>query len=197
MDIIFECPNCKQELSIDEAGAGTEIECPACNRKVVVPEADAQPPTPAPAASIAPPPASQLPRAPGGGPAAESHVTMPTGDNPVRGIINAMASSAAAKESKHFVVPVHEGPTEVLIAKPLPTLEVAAKESDRQMRVKSFRHSDHVEVGKDHFDEHINQWLGKVGEPNIISISPFTYTHQDLASRAWVTDYGLLIVYRG
>ena len=65
------------------------------------------------------------------------------------------------------------------------------------MRVKSFRHSDHVEVGKDHFDEHVCQWLGKVGEANVISISPFTYTHQDLASRAWVTDYGILIVFRG
>lgn len=111
--------------------------------------------------------------------------------------MNAMASSAAAKESKHFVVPVHEGPAASLIEKPLPTLDVAAKETDRQMRVKSFRHSDHVEVGKDHFDEHLNQWLGKIGEPNIISLQTFTYTHQDLASRAWVTDYGVMVVYRG
>ena len=108
-----------------------------------------------------------------------------------------MAASAAAKENKHFVVPVHAGPTESLIAKALPTLDVAAKETDRQIRMKSFRHSDHVEVGKDHFDEHMNQWLGKVGEANIIRINTFAYTHQDLASRAWITDYGVLVVYRG
>ncbi|MBL9166970.1 MAG: hypothetical protein JNN07_04450 [Verrucomicrobiales bacterium] len=181
MDIIFECPHCKTELSIDAAGAGSEIECPSCSRTVTVPAAgDA--PEPAP---TAPPPETPA-STPASATSFSSHKVM-----------NAMASSAAAKEFKHFVVPVHEGPTEMLISKPLTTLEVAAKESDRQMRVKSFRHSDHVEVGKDHFDEHVCQWLGKVGESNVISISPFSYTHQDLASRAWITDYGLLIVYRG
>ncbi|MBI1839617.1 MAG: hypothetical protein HYR88_02050 [Verrucomicrobia bacterium] len=178
MDIIFECPTCKQELSIDAVGAGSQIDCPQCNTKVVVPHPDAaQLEAAAKAAAAAPAPPSPPPT--------------------IGKEINAMASSAAAKEFKHFVVPVHEGPTESLIAKPLPTLEVAAKETDRQMRIKSFRHSDHVEVGKDHFDEHLNQWLGKVGEANVITISTFVYTHQDLASRAWITDYGVLVVYRG
>lgn len=184
MDIIFECPTCKQELSIDAEGAGSQIDCPACNTKVTVPNPDEElvaAPAPAPIAGkpgTPPPPAAS--------------------DKPTpSAVINPMSTSAAAKESKHFSVPVHAGPTESLIAKPLPTLEVAAKETDRQMRIKSFRHSDHVEVGKDHFDEHLNQWLGKVGEQNIIKISTFSYTHQDLASRAWVTDYGVMVVYRG
>jgi len=34
-------------------------------------------------------------------------------------------------------------------------------------------------------------------EQNIVRLSTFTYTHQDLASRAWITDYGILAVYRG
>lgn len=189
MDIIFECPHCKTELSIDAAGAGSEIECPTCSKTVVVPEAGVAPEAAAPVAAPAPTPAPSATQATPP-PASQS-------DFAAHKVMNAMASSAAAKEFKHFVVPVHEGPTEMLITKPLTTLEVAAKESDRQMRVKSFRHSDHVEVGKDHFDEHVCQWLGKVGESNVISISPFTYTHQDLASRAWITDYGLLVVYRG
>jgi DNA-directed RNA polymerase subunit RPC12/RpoP len=181
MDIIFECPTCKQELSIDAEGAGSQIDCPACNTKVTVPNPEAEPaaaPAAAKSAQPTPPPAASDKPAPSA-------------------VINPMSTSAAAKESKHFSVPVHAGPTESLIAKPLPTLEVAAKETDRQMRIKSFRHSDHVEVGKDHFDEHLNQWLGKVGEQNIIKISTFSYTHQDLASRAWVTDYGVMVVYRG
>ena len=181
MDIIFDCPSCKQELSIDSEGAGSQIDCPSCNTKVTVPAAPEEEPA-APAAK----PAAAEPATP----AAPAAPTRPP-------VMNAMLSSAAAKESKHFSVPVHAGPTESLIVKSLPTLEVAALESDRQMRIKSFRHSDHVEVGKDHFDEHLNQWLGKVGEPNIIKISTFSYTHQDLASRAWVTDYGVMVVYRG
>ena len=184
MDIIFECPSCKQELSIDAAGAGSQIDCPQCSNKVVVPQPD---PAQVEAAAKAP----TAPAAPAASGAADP--PPPTAGK----VINAMASSAAAKEFKHFVVPVHAGPTESLIERPLPTLEVAAKETDRQIRIKSFRHSDHVEVGKDHFDEHLNQWLGKVGESNIIKISTFAYTHQDLASRAWITDYGVLVVYRG
>ncbi len=188
MDIIFECPHCKQELSIDEAGAGSEIECPSCNRQVTVPEPKPetaeQEPEVAPKAATPAPPAS--------GPSTPAASTPAPAPQPPKA-----SASAPLKVSKHFVVPVHEGPTESLIAKPLPTLEVAAKESDRQMRVKSFRHSDHVEVGKDHFDEHVNQWLAKVGEQNVISLTTFTYTHQDLASRAWITDYGILAVYRG
>lgn len=184
MDIIFECPHCKTELSIDEVGAGSEIECPTCSRTVMVPSEDTSTHAGARPVSEA-------------APAAPEPETPPPGVLGSGKVMNAMATSAGAKEFKHFVVPVHEGPSEMLIAKPLTTLEVAAKETDRQMRVKSFRHSDHVEVGKDHFDEHVCQWLGKVGEANIISISPFAYTHQDLASRAWITDYGLVIVYRG
>jgi hypothetical protein len=92
-------------------------------------------------------------------------------------------------------VPVHDKPTEVLIEKPLPPLEVAAKEGIK-LRVKTFRRSDCVEVGKDHFDEIVTAFLNKVGEANVVTITPITYTHQDLASREWITEFGVLIVYR-
>ena len=113
---------------------------------------------------------------------------------PPAGPINAMA--AAAKEEKHFAVPIHDKPTENLIGKPLQPLEAAAKGAIK-LRVKTIRHSDCVEVGKDHFDEMVTAFLEKTGEPNIVTISTFNYTHLDLGSRAWVTDYGAFIVYRG
>src|SRR5579862_5475366 len=37
MDIIFDCPNCQQELAVDSAGAGTEIECPSCGETITIP----------------------------------------------------------------------------------------------------------------------------------------------------------------
>ena len=110
--------------------------------------------------------------------------------------LNPIMASAAAREEKHFSVPVHDKPAESLIAKPLPPLEVSAKEGIR-LRVKTIRHSDHVEVGKDHFDEFVTQFLEKVGEAQVVTVSTFNYTHQELASRAWVTDYGVMVVYRG
>ena len=125
-------------------------------------------------------------------PEAEGQPDAPPGPR----IIDAMASSAARKEEKHFSVPVHDEPTESLITKPLVPLDVAAKEAIK-LRVKTIRHSDCVEVGKDHFDEVVTKFLEKIGETHLVSITPITYMHQDLASRHWIDDYGVLLVYRG
>jgi len=111
-------------------------------------------------------------------------------------IIDAMSTSAARKEEKHFSVPVHEKPAESLIAKPLVPLDVAAKEAIK-LRVKTIRHSDCIEVGRDHFDEVVTKFLEKIGETHLVSITPITYMHQDLASRQWIDDYGVMILYRG
>jgi transcription elongation factor Elf1 len=156
MDVIFNCPQCEQELSVDATGVGSEIECPACGQTIVIPE----------------------------GTRVEPHA------------VSSIATSAAAKEDKHFKVPQHDAPSESLIAKPLKPMEAAAREGI-SMRVKSIKRSDCVEVGKDHFDEVVTAFLEKTGEANVISISTFNYTHMDLATRAWVTDYGAFIVYRG
>jgi DNA-directed RNA polymerase subunit RPC12/RpoP len=113
-------------------------------------------------------------------------------------VLNPMASSAAARaEQPHFKVPTYEKPPPAAaIEKPLAPLEAAAKHTDKQIKVKTIRHSDHIEVGKDLFDEHVTQILQKIGETNIISITPIAYTHMDMATRAWITDYGVLVVYR-
>lgn len=105
---------------------------------------------------------------------------------------------AIPKEEKHFKVPTYDkAPPVAAIEKSKPPLEVAAKETDKKIRVKTIRHSDHVEVGRDLFEEHVSEFLQKVGETNIINIQPFSYTHMELASRQWITDYGILVVYRG
>ena len=117
----------------------------------------------------------------------------PEGGHPV----NAIASSAAAKVEMHLRVPVHKGPTASLIEKPKPPLEVAAKESDKKLRVKTIRHTDCIEVGHDKFDEVVSNFLHKVGEQNINSINALTYTHLDIGSQKLMTDYAVMVVYRG
>jgi DNA-directed RNA polymerase subunit RPC12/RpoP len=178
MDVIFNCSHCQQELEVDSSGAGTEIECPSCGETILIPAADSARAKPVPAS--APVPAPALPPKPGG-----SHT------------LNPIASSAAAKEEKHFSVPVRDVPTEQLIEKPLPPLEVAALESDKKVRVKTIRHTDCIEVGHDRFDEVVTNFLGKVGETNIVSINTLTYTHLDVGSQKLITDYAVLIVYKG
>ena len=167
MDIIFNCPKCEQELAVDSAGAGSEINCPSCAEKIVIPSSP-KPKAPAP-------PAPHDPAHP----------------------VNPMASSAAAKVEMHLKVPVRDKPSESLIEKPLVPLEFAAKESDRKMKVKTIRHTDCIEVGHDKFDEVVTGFLQKVGETNIVSLTPMTYTHLDIGSQKLMTDYAVMVIYRG
>jgi DNA-directed RNA polymerase subunit RPC12/RpoP len=171
MDVIFNCPRCEQELAVDSSGAGSQITCPSCGSPILIPE----PETVIPRAGAAEP----------GAPRVEVHP------------INPIASSAAARVEMHLKVPVHKTPTESLIEKPLAPLEVAAKESDKKIRVKTIKHTDCIEVGHDKFDEVLTSFLGKVGEANIISITTLTYTHLDIGTQKLMTDFGVMVVYRG
>jgi DNA-directed RNA polymerase subunit RPC12/RpoP len=118
--------------------------------------------------------------------------------NPMNIHLNPIASSAAAKQEYHFTVPVHDAPSEVLIKKPAPPLEAAAKsDTDKRIRLKCIRRTDCVEVGHDRFDEIVSDVLQKIGESNIITITPLTYTHMDLGTRQMLTDFGVMIIYRG
>lgn len=102
------------------------------------------------------------------------------------------------KVEKHFTVPVHEGaPAEKLIHKANRPLDIVAKDGDKTMRIKTFKRSDCQEVGHDHFDEIVSTFLEKVGQLNIVSISPVNYSYEELATRKILTDYGVMIVYKG
>ena len=174
MDVIFNCPKCEQELAVDSIGAGTEIQCPSCGESIVIPE----PETVVPRGGI-----PTLPRDPSAA-GLEAHP------------VNPIASSAAARVSLHLRVPTNKA-AESLIAKPLIPLEVAAKESDKKIRTKTIRHTDCIEVGHDKFDEVVTNFLSKVGEDNIISINPINYTYLDIGTQKLMTEYGVLVVYRG
>ena len=173
MDVIFNCPKCEQELAVDSSGAGSEIDCPSCGETITIPDPNMVPGSGIPTLS---PEQSGVRVAP----------------NPA----NPIASSAAAKVEMHLRVPSNKAP-EVLIAKPLVPLEVAAKESDRKIRVKTIKHTDCVEVGHDKFDEVVTGFLGRVGESNIISITTLSYSHLDIGTQKLLTDFGVMVVYRG
>ena len=178
MDIIFNCPNCEQELAVDASGAGSEIECPSCSEVIIIPS-----------------PGTKGTRTNG----TDSPHGLPTfGSSPSETMnpSNPIASSAAARVERHLKVPVRKT-SESLIAKPLVPLEVAAKSSDKKMRVKTIRHTDCIEVGHDKFDEFVTNFLQKVGEANVVSITPLTYTHIDIGSQKIMTEYAVLVVYKG
>jgi ribosomal protein S27E len=172
MDVIFNCPKCEQELAVDSTGAGTEISCPSCGETIVIP---------------APELVVNRPGVESAAGAARVDV------HPV----NPIASSAAAKVEMHLRVPDHKTPTASLIAKPLVPLEAAAKETDKKIRVKTIKHTDCIEVGHDKFDEVVSGFLGKIGESNVISITTLTYTVLDIGTQKLMTDFGVMVVFRG
>jgi ribosomal protein S27E len=56
MDIVFNCPNCEQELAVDSSGAGSRLECPTCHETITVPAAPAgaEPALPPPSLAASP-----------------------------------------------------------------------------------------------------------------------------------------------
>ena len=40
-------------------------------------------------------------------------------------------------------------------------------------------------------------FLGKIGESNIVSINTLAYSYLDVGSQKLITDYGVMIVYKG
>ncbi len=168
MDVIFNCPKCEQELAVDSSGAGSEINCPSCGELITIPEPEL------------------VPSGTGEGESGARLEVHP---------VNPMASSAARKVEMHLKVR-SDKQTEMLIEKPPPPLEVAAKETDKKLRVKTIRHTDCIEVGHDKFDEVVSAFLQKIGEANVVSITTLAYTHLDIGTQKLMTDFGVMIVYR-
>ena len=170
MDIIFNCPHCEQEMAIDSSGAGSEIHCPSCNQKITIP------------AAATPPSHESTPAGSADSGSQHSHT---------------IASSAAAKVEMHLKVPVRDKPGEVLIAKPKLPLEAVAKGADKKIRMRTIRHAACIEAGHDKFDERVTEFLHEVGEPNLIGVHTISYTFFDVGTQKILTDYGLIIMYRG
>jgi DNA-directed RNA polymerase subunit RPC12/RpoP len=167
MDIVFNCPNCEQELEVDNSGAGTDIECPSCHETITIPD--------------------QSTRA---GVLGE--------EQPAAGVgASAIATSAAAKVEKHLKVPVRDTPGERLIVKARPPLESVVRGAGKQLIQRTIRHAQCVESGHDKFDEVVSKFLNEVGEVNIVGVHTISYTYLDIGSQKMLSDYGVLVIYRG
>jgi DNA-directed RNA polymerase subunit RPC12/RpoP len=168
MDIIFNCPNCDQELAVDAEGAGSQINCPSCGQRLTIPSSEK---TTTDSLPIVPPPASAS--------------------------IGTPAAAVASKKELRLKVPVRDTPGEVLISKAKPPLEGVQKGAGKRLRIRTIRRASCIESGHDHFDEKVSEFLHEVGEANIISIHTIGYEIFDVGVQKIMTDYGILIVFRG
>jgi hypothetical protein len=106
-------------------------------------------------------------------------------------------STPSPRDEKRMAVPSSQKPIESLIQKPNKSLELAAKESKPGMRVKTIRHSDCKEVGKDKFDEVVSDFLNKIGDQALVSITPINYSYLDIGTQKLLADFGVMVIYRG
>jgi len=97
----------------------------------------------------------------------------------------------------HLKVPTHDKPAESLIKKAPVPLEAVARGADKRICVHTIRHDKCIDAGHDKFDEITTEFLVGVGEQNLISIHGVNYEHFDVKTQKVMTDYGLVILYRG
>jgi DNA-directed RNA polymerase subunit RPC12/RpoP len=112
--------------------------------------------------------------------------------------VGGTVAAAAPTVERRFSVPVTDKPSEPLIQKPLPSLEAQAQREGKKMtRVKTIRHSDCKEVGHDNFDATVTEFLNKIGDENIVSMTPINYSYVEMGTQKLLNDFGVMIVYRG
>lgn len=157
---------------MDQSGAGSEIECPSCGETITIPAASG--PGAGKVTTGQLPPAVPPPSAP-----------------------SAINSSAAAKMELHLKVPVRDKPAEPLIGKAKPPLEAVQKGAGRQLRIRTIRRAACIENGHDLFDDKVSAFIQEVGESNILSTHVVSYEQFDVGVQKIMTDYGLMIIYRG
>lgn len=196
MDTSFSCPKCQLHITADECVVGEEIDCPECGEKFRVPPPAKPKPRPvpvvvksaapaAPAAHPAPAPAAAPVPAAAAPPASPAAATAPEAPKP--------EAKPAAPEHKPLVVPHHTGPSESLVKK---VAHAEHKNEAPKIRVKTIKRGACVEVGHDLFDEKVTDFLNKVGQENIINISPIGYGAMDSTGHM-LPDYGIMIIYKG
>jgi hypothetical protein len=63
--------------------------------------------------------------------------------------------------------------------------------------MRTIRHAACIEAGHDKFDERVTEFLHEVGEVNLIGVHTISYTFFDVGTQKILTDYGLIILFRG
>ena len=71
------------------------------------------------------------------------------------------------------------------------------KGAGKKLRIHTIRRASCIESGHDHFDERVSEFLNQVGETNLIGVHTINYEHFDVGVQKIMTDYGVLIVFRG
>jgi len=114
--------------------------------------------------------------------------------------VQEILAAAATQETKprhrvNLTLPSAGKDAGAMIEKANKSLEVSAKLAI-SLVVRTIRHAECVVNGRNRFDEMVAEVLSGVGEGNLHSVSPITYSYVDAATKQVLTDYGVLIIYK-
>ncbi len=120
----------------------------------------------------------------------------PPAIDPTEEILAATATPELKPRQRiNLTLPSSAPGSSALIEKANKPLEVAAK-LGISFVVRTIRRSECIVNGKDRFDDMVAEVLSGVGEGNLHSISPISYSYVDKASQMALMDYGVMIIYK-
>lgn len=149
MNIVFNCPHCQVQMTVDESGVGESVECPTCNQEFVIPQGRPEAEVKVEQAAPAAPAAAPAIAAPAQKPKEEKKPKIPTGTDLASLMPNQKKKAAAEGDA---------GPG---------------------IRVKCFQHHLCIDMGKDLFDGMVAKFLAGVAKEDIITASPLSYSYKD------------------
>ena len=130
MEIIFNCPHCEQELSVDADGAGEQIKCPTCGETITIPPKSTKT-------------THGIAIRPIGTPGGRRSRSMPS------------LRPLPPKWNCGSKCPCTKRPSAPLIEKSKMPLDAIAKGADKKIRIHTMRRAQCVESGHDKFDEKV------------------------------------------
>lgn len=193
MNILFNCTNCSQEMSVEQAAIGAEIDCPNCGVKLVIPEGVPDPESmPQERDSETPAGESDDASAP-----APPKVEAPKAEEPPKKLAVPIRGKDAPKERlEEFSRKGVKSKSEKEKGKEKDKEQKAGEKKENQIRVKTIRRNQCLEMGHDNFDDVVGDFLQSIDEKSVISINTTSYSYFDSQGKP-LSDYGVLIVYKG
>ena len=192
MNILFNCTNCTQEMSVEKAAIGAEIDCPNCGEKLVIPEGkpdpESTPETDSPASADATEKAGGESPAPAPPKGEEKKAEEP----PKKLAVPIRSKDAPKERLEEFD---HKG-VKSKAEREKEKEQKAGEKKDKQICVKTIRRNQCLEMGHDNFDDTVGEFLRSIGQEAVINISTTSYSYFDSQGKP-LSDYGVLIVYKG
>lgn len=192
MNILFNCTNCSQEMSVEQAAIGAEIDCPNCGVKLVIPEGVPDPES-MPDEQTAE--TTETPAVEGGKASAPAppKVEAPKEVEPPKKLAVPIRAKDGPKERlEEFDHKGVKSKSEIEKEKAL----MGGDKKEVQIRVKTIRRNQCLEMGHDNFDAAVGDFLRSIDEKSVISINTTSYSYFDSQGKP-LSDYGVLIVYKG